>query len=65
MPKNSRSRSPFTSGDCLFLFEGSSVRILGSDGTEATIPLEDLKALLEHLAESNPPPPSPPESEGE
>jgi hypothetical protein len=47
---------PFPSGDSLFVFEGDRVRVLGEEGTEATVPLEDLKALLEHLAEAPTPP---------
>lgn len=35
----------------LFLVEGHQVRILGDDGSEAVVPLQDLAAFLEHLAE--------------
>jgi hypothetical protein len=51
---------PFPSGDSLFVFEGDRVRVLGEEGTEATVPLEDLKALLEHIAEAPAPPTTPP-----
>jgi hypothetical protein len=60
MPKKPRPIPTFASGDCLFLFEGDTVRVLGSEGTEATVPLEDLRALLEHLAGTTTPPFPPP-----
>jgi hypothetical protein len=42
---------PFTgpAGKTLFIIEGSAVRILGIDGTEALVPLTDLGAFLDHL----------------
>jgi hypothetical protein len=39
----------FRSGESRFLFEENAFRILGEAGTEAVVPVEDLKALLEHL----------------
>jgi hypothetical protein len=36
-------------GETLFLIEGEVVHILGDAGTEASFPLGDLKAFLEHL----------------
>lgn len=56
MPKIPPSIPAFSSGNSLFVFEGDHVRVLGEDGTEATIPLEDLEALLEHLVDSATPP---------
>ena len=56
MTKTRRSIPPFESGDSLFIFEGDSLRIF-SEGTEAAVPLEDLRALLDDLA-ARPPRPS-------
>ena len=53
----------FRSGESRFLFEENAIRILGEAGTEAVVPVEDLKALLEHLeATEDPPFPSVPVS---
>jgi hypothetical protein len=49
MSKDPSSIPPFSSGTSSFLVEGDHVRVLGEEGTEATIPLEDLEALLEQL----------------
>jgi hypothetical protein len=54
-PSVSESAS-FSSGNSLFIFEGDHILVLGEEGTEATIPLEDLKALLEHLEATATPP---------
>ena len=56
MPKRPPSIPTLTIGESLFLFEGDTVRVLGSRGTEATVPLDDLRALLEYLAASQVPP---------
>ena len=54
----------FRSGESRFLFEENAFRILGEAGTEAVVPVEDLKALLEHLEATEAPPfPSAPASE--
>jgi hypothetical protein len=54
----------FRSGESLFVLEENVVRILGDSGTEAVVPVEDLKALLEHLEATEAPPfPSAPASE--
>lgn len=54
----------FRSGESHFLFEENAFRILGEAGTEAVVPVEDLKALLEHLEATEAPPfPSAPASE--
>ena len=54
----------FRAGESRFLFEENAFRILGEDGTEAVVPVEDLKVLLEHLeATAAPPFPSAPASE--
>jgi hypothetical protein len=67
MAKDLSPLLPFASGNSLFVFEGDHVRVLGEDGTEATVPLEDLRALLEHLAGAAAPPfsgaPGPPSGE--
>jgi hypothetical protein len=44
----------FSSGETLLLFEDDSVLVLGAGGTEARVPLEDLRALLDHLAATPP-----------
>jgi len=49
MAKAPPSLPPFFSGNSLFVFQGDHVRALGEEGTEARIPLEDLRALLERL----------------
>jgi hypothetical protein len=49
MPKDLSSIPPFSSGTSFFLVEGDHVRVLGEEGTEATIPLEDLEALLARI----------------
>ena len=46
----------FPSGESLFLFEENAFRIFGESGTEAVVPVEDLKALLEHLEATEAPP---------
>jgi hypothetical protein len=54
----------FRSGKSRFLFDENAFRILGESGTEAVVPVEDLKALLEHLEATEAPPfPSAPASE--
>jgi hypothetical protein len=39
-------------GESLLLFEHGSVLVLGVEATEARVPLEDLRALLDYLAET-------------
>jgi hypothetical protein len=41
-------------GETLLLFENDSVLVLGAEATEARVPLEDLRALLDHLAAAPP-----------
>lgn len=59
---------PFGAGRSLFVFEEEAVRILGHAGSEAVVPFEDLKALLDYLDESEEPLPAhpahPPERDG-
>jgi len=46
---------PFRSGESEFLFEENAVRILGESGSEAAVPFEDFKALLDYLHDTNAP----------
>lgn len=41
-------------GETLLLFGNDSVLVLGAEATEARVPLEDLRALLDHLAAAPP-----------
>lgn len=41
---------PLSSGSCLFIFEREHVLVLGEQGTEAWVPLEDARALTRYLA---------------
>ena len=66
MAKKPAGVPAFRSGESRFLFEENAFRILGEAGTEAVVPVEDLKALLEHLEATEAPPfPSAPASESE
>lgn len=55
MARHGTSILPFRVGESLFLFEERAVRVLGASGTEAAVPLEDLKALLDYLDETEEP----------
>lgn len=52
---------PFRSGESEFLFEENAVRILGASGSEAAVPFEDFKALLDYLHDTNAPVPKEPD----
>lgn len=59
-PKAGLSSFTLNVGGSLFVFEPDQVRIFGVDGSEAAVPLEDLKALLDHLDDlDEAPPPNP------
>jgi hypothetical protein len=49
MPRHGARILPFRAAESLFLFEERAVRVLGTSGTEAAVPMEDLKALLDYL----------------
>lgn len=51
---NEENPEVFSVGETLVLFENDSVLVLGAEATEARVPLEDLRALLDHLAAAPP-----------
>lgn len=45
--------TPIAVGETLFLFEGEVVKIYGSNGTEATLPVADLESFVARLSEES------------